>query len=433
MPDDLALRLASLPALSGAPDAVFVAEKSGRPISEAAATLFAVANRFGLGAMREAAQALPVADHYERMAIDRAVAAIGAAERDIAISAARHGSGAACGRGLGLEDAGWRPRRSRAERDRPRRAQPGQARRRRRHARRSRARMTKASRAGIAGWILFDFATQPVFTLITTFIFAPFFAGRVAENPVEGQALWGFATGAAGLAIALLSPVLGAVADAAGRRKPWIFAFSLLLVVGCAALWFAVPGAAYAVPVAMIGFAMATIGAEFATVFTNAMMPGLVPPDKVGRLSGTGWAVGYVGGLISLALMLALIVGSPETGRTLARHRSAVRPRSRDRARATAPRGRSRRCGISSSCCRCSCSRPTRRALRPDRRGGPQRARQRSAKPSRGSAATATCCSISSRTWPMPTASWACSPSAASMRPAFSAGRRSRSAPSASC
>lgn len=178
--------------------------------------------------------------------------------------------------------------------------------------------VAEAGRPAIAGWVLFDFAAQPVFTLITTFIFAPFFAARLADTPVHGQALWGFATGAAGLVIAILSPVLGAVADASGRRKPWIAAFSVLIVLGCAALWFAVPGSEYAVPLAMIAFAIATIGAEFAGVFTNAMMPGLVPPEKLGRLSGTGWAMGYVGGLISLALILVFFVANPETGTTLA-------------------------------------------------------------------------------------------------------------------
>ncbi|MFC5069894.1 MFS transporter [Flaviflagellibacter deserti] len=176
----------------------------------------------------------------------------------------------------------------------------------------------RAGRAGILGWILFDFAAQPVFTLITTFIFAPFFASRVAANAVEGQALWGWATAVAGLIIAVLSPVLGAVADAAGHRKPWIFIFSVLLFVGAFTLWWAEPGMPYAVPLAMFAFALTTIGAEFATVFTNAMMPSLVPQQELGRLSGTGWAMGYVGGLLSLVLMLALIVGSPETGRTLA-------------------------------------------------------------------------------------------------------------------
>jgi UMF1 family MFS transporter len=164
---------------------------------------------------------------------------------------------------------------------------------------------------------MFDWAAQPHFTLITTFVFAPYFAARVAETPVAGQALWGYATAAAGLAIALFSPVLGAIADAGGPRKPWIAAFSLLLIAGAASLWFAVPGAEAAVTIALVGFAVATIGAEFATVFTNAMMSDLVDESRLGRLSGTGWAIGYAGGLLSLVLVLGFLVANPESGRTL--------------------------------------------------------------------------------------------------------------------
>ena len=87
-------------------------------------------------------------------------------------------------------------------------------------------------RAAVISWIFFDWAAQPYFTLITTFVFAPYFATHVASNPASGQAMWGFATAAAGLVIALLSPVLGAIADASGRRKPWIAAFGALLVIG---------------------------------------------------------------------------------------------------------------------------------------------------------------------------------------------------------
>src|SRR5215472_14436084 len=75
-------------------------------------------------------------------------------------------------------------------------------------------------RAAVISWIFFDWAAQPYFTLITTFVFAPYFATHVAPDPAAGQALWGFATAAAGMVIALLSPVLGAIADASGRRKP---------------------------------------------------------------------------------------------------------------------------------------------------------------------------------------------------------------------
>jgi UMF1 family MFS transporter len=167
------------------------------------------------------------------------------------------------------------------------------------------------------GWILFDWSTQPFFTLVTTFIFAPYFTSAVVSDPAQGQALWGYATGFAGLCIAMLSPFLGAVADASGPRKPWIALFGTFLFIGCAMLWFAVPGALYAILFGLLGYVIATLGAEFASVFNNAMMPTLVSPEKLGRLSGTGWAVGYVGGLISLVLALVFLATDAETGKTL--------------------------------------------------------------------------------------------------------------------
>ena len=172
-------------------------------------------------------------------------------------------------------------------------------------------------RRAIAGWLLFDWAAQPYFTLVLTFVFAPYFASALAADPVEGQAIWGYAAAAAGLLIALLSPVLGAVADASGARKPWIALFSVFLITGAGLLWFAAPGAAYAVPLALAGFGLATVGAEFATVFTNSMMPDLVPENRMGRLSGYGWATGYAGGLVSLVIVLGFMAANPQSGLTL--------------------------------------------------------------------------------------------------------------------
>ena len=172
-------------------------------------------------------------------------------------------------------------------------------------------------RAAVVSWIFFDWAAQPYFTLITTFVFAPYFATHVASNPANGQALWGFATAAAGLVIALMSPVLGAIADASGRRKPWIAAFGALLVIGSALMWFGKPGDPSVIPALLLAYGIATIGVEFATVFNNAMMPSLVPPDKIGRLSGTGWATGYIGGILTLVLVLGFLAANPNTGRTL--------------------------------------------------------------------------------------------------------------------
>ncbi len=170
----------------------------------------------------------------------------------------------------------------------------------------------------LVSWVLFDWAAQPFYTLILTFLFAPYFASVVVGDPAQGQALWGYAAAAAGVIIAIGSPLLGALADGRGRRKPWIALFSLVLVASMAALWMAVPGAPGPVVAAVLAaFVVATAAAEFATVFTNAMMPSLVPPNQLGRLSGTGWAVGYAGGLVSLALLGGLLVANPATGKTL--------------------------------------------------------------------------------------------------------------------
>src|SRR5688572_15779576 len=143
-------------------------------------------------------------------------------------------------------------------------------------------------RRAIVGWVLFDWAAQPFFTLIITFVYAPYFASAIAPDPVSGQALWGFATAAAGFTVAMLSPVLGAIADASGRRKPWIAAFGVLVVVGASTMWIGKPGDPSVIVPLLIAYAIASVGVEFATVFNNAMMPTLVPPERIGRLSGTG-------------------------------------------------------------------------------------------------------------------------------------------------
>jgi MFS transporter, UMF1 family len=174
-----------------------------------------------------------------------------------------------------------------------------------------------ASKLAIWGWVLFDWACQPFFTLVTTFVYAPYFASVIVADAARGQALWGFAAGFAGLAVALLSPVLGSVADATGRRKPWIAAFGVLLIVGSWLLWYGRPGDADTIMLVLVAFAIASIGVEFASVFNNSMMPTLVPPDRLGRLSGLGWGMGYVGGLVSLVFTLGFLAANPETGRTL--------------------------------------------------------------------------------------------------------------------
>ena len=90
--------------------------------------------------------------------------------------------------------------------------------------------------------MLFDWAGQPFYTVVTTFIFAPYFTAQVAPDPATGQSWWGYASAAAGLVIALASPALGAIADETGRRKAWLLAFSVLFFLGACGLWRAEPG-----------------------------------------------------------------------------------------------------------------------------------------------------------------------------------------------
>lgn len=159
-------------------------------------------------------------------------------------------------------------------------------------------------------WAMFDWSNQPFFTIITTFIFAPYFSTIVVGDAIRGQSLWGYTQSVSGLIIALGSPFLGAMADASGRRKPWILAFQLLVMLGCAMLWWAAPGRDHLIGFIMIAVVIATIGAEFSIIFNNALLPTLVAPERLGRLSGLGWGMGYTGGLVSL--FAVLIVSRPE-------------------------------------------------------------------------------------------------------------------------
>jgi len=173
-----------------------------------------------------------------------------------------------------------------------------------------------SDRRGIVGWIMFDWATQPFFTLIITFVFAPYFASHVAETAVQGQEIWGYAAGLGGFAVALTAPVFGAIADRSGPRKPWIAFFLIFAVIGCWMFWFAAPGSEH-VTIAVIALVVALFGFESATVFNNSMMPVLVPRARLGRLSGNGWSIGYVGGIVSLVIVLGFLAANPTTGKTL--------------------------------------------------------------------------------------------------------------------
>jgi UMF1 family MFS transporter len=163
--------------------------------------------------------------------------------------------------------------------------------------------MPPVSRPALAAWCLFDWANSAYFTVIVTFVFATYFTEAVATDPTAGTVQWGHATSIAGLLIALMAPILGAIADQGRGRKLWAILFSLLCVFCTAWLWQVRPMTSD-VTMALSLVVVATLGAEFALVFYNAMLPGLVAPDRLGRFSGLGWGVGYLGGLGCLAVAL---------------------------------------------------------------------------------------------------------------------------------
>lgn len=185
-----------------------------------------------------------------------------------------------------------------------------------------------SQRKRIWGWYFFDWASQPYNTLLLTFIFGPYFASTVSSNLVaegiapeaaraQAQAYWGWGLAIAGLLIAVLAPVLGAIADNSGRKLPWIWLFSGMYFIGSAALWWTAPQD-FSVLWALFFFGVGLIGMEFATIFTNSYLPDLdADPAELGRISGSGWAFGYVGGVVALAIMLGLFQATA-SGNTMA-------------------------------------------------------------------------------------------------------------------
>jgi UMF1 family MFS transporter len=184
-----------------------------------------------------------------------------------------------------------------------------------------------SKRQRIWGWYFFDWASQPYSTLLLTFTFSPYFSevatGKFVASGMEqtaahaaAQTYWTTGQTISGILIACLAPILGAIADGTGRRMPWIWGFSALYILGSAMLWTLSP-VAPDLFMAMVWFGIGLIGMEFATIFTNALMPHLTGDEDMGKISGTGSAWGYLGGIVSLVIMLLFFNENSATGKTL--------------------------------------------------------------------------------------------------------------------
>lgn len=156
-------------------------------------------------------------------------------------------------------------------------------------------------RRRIFSWACFDFANSAFSTLVITFVYATLFTDYIAPDKISGTRLWGNMIALSALAIAALSPALGAVADAYSWKKRMMFVFVAVCSLCSAGLYFPQSGD---VLLALALVCAANVAVELSVVFNNGFLPELAPPERQGRVSGMAWAFGYAGGLLCLGIAL---------------------------------------------------------------------------------------------------------------------------------
>lgn len=165
--------------------------------------------------------------------------------------------------------------------------------------------VSSAHRRTIWAWALYDFANSPFSALVVTFIYATYFTQAIAPDPISGTEIWSHGITITALVVAFLSPLLGTVADRGGYRKPFLLISTAATVAATVALYPVLPGE---VTKALVIFIIANIAFEMGQVFYNAFLPDIAPAGRIGSVSGLGWGLGYVGGLIVLLLSLVTLV-----------------------------------------------------------------------------------------------------------------------------
>jgi UMF1 family MFS transporter len=163
----------------------------------------------------------------------------------------------------------------------------------------------RGSARAIWSWALFDFANSPFTTLVVTFVYATYFTQAIAADPISGTELWSRAVSITALIVAISSPVLGAIADRGGYRKLFFVITAVICMIATAVLYRALPGE---VMFALVAFVVANVAFEACEVFYNAFLPDLAPRERIGSVSGLGWGLGYIGGLLALVVCLVTLV-----------------------------------------------------------------------------------------------------------------------------
>jgi len=162
-----------------------------------------------------------------------------------------------------------------------------------------------ASTAAQYAWALLDGARMPYNVLVNVFVFSAYFSTVVIPDAVKGQALWSYITSVSAVLVAIGAPVLGAIADAGGRRKPWLIATMAVGVPCMCALWFATPGMTTGLWLIVVCVIGAYLTFEYAQVFGNSLLPLIAPQPRIGFLSGLGFALGNGMGILLFAFFLA--------------------------------------------------------------------------------------------------------------------------------
>ena len=152
---------------------------------------------------------------------------------------------------------------------------------------------------------MYDFANQPFTTIILTFVYSTFFTDFIASNPEKGAILWGRAVTICSIIIAVLSPIMGAIADSGGYRKVFLIFWTWVCVFFSFLLYFPLQGQIFE---ALLFFSIANIGFEMGGIYLNAYLPEIAPKEKIGRISGYGWSLGYIGGLLALGISFIIFI-----------------------------------------------------------------------------------------------------------------------------
>ena len=162
-----------------------------------------------------------------------------------------------------------------------------------------------AAPIGYYSWTFGQGARDPYYIMVVIYIFFPYFSNTVVGDPVQGQSLIGYLNATAGFILMLTAPFLGAIADKNGRRKPWVAATVMVMVVGAGLLWFVLPqGGGVGIVWALLILLVISVAFAISEVFHNAMLPSVAPVNKVGAISGMAFALGNVGGLLLMLFVL---------------------------------------------------------------------------------------------------------------------------------